>query len=84
MKDSADVPTATEMLEVFSLAQSPSGDTVIVKTRVPLVSTDGDFSMEIGAASFFLTSKCFTVYGSFLASDPAASLVNLEACTLIE
>ena len=33
MKDSADVPTATEMLEVFSLAQSPSGDTVIVKTR---------------------------------------------------
>ena len=60
------------------------GDTVIVKTRVPLVSTDGDLSMEIGAASFFLTSKCFTVYGSFLASDPAASLVNLEACTLIE
>ena len=84
MRDSAKAPADSEMLEVFSLAQSPIGDKVIVKTRVPLVSTDGDLSMEIGAAAYFLTSKGYTVYGSFLASDPAASLFNLAGCALIE
>lgn len=85
MKDSADVPTATEMLEVFSLAQSPSGDTVIGnQDSCPLGIYR--WRLEHGDRSCKLLSyiKCFAVYGSFLASDPAASLVNLEACTLIE
>ena len=36
---------------VWTLANCPHGEKVIVKTRVPLKATDDDFSMEIAAGS---------------------------------
>ncbi|RMA56463.1 hypothetical protein C8C96_4880 [Acidovorax sp. 100] len=68
---------------VWTLANCPHGEKVIVKTRVPLKATDDDFSMEIAAGERQLTSKGYTVYGSFLESDPASQLVDLEACQLV-
>ena len=68
---------------VWTLANCPHGDKVIVKTRVPLKATDDDFSMEIAAGERQLTSKGYTVYGSFLESDLASQLVDLEACQLV-
>ena len=68
---------------VWTLANCPHGEIVIVKTRVPLKATDDDFSMELAAGERQLTSKGYTVYGSFLESDPASQLVDLEACQLV-
>ncbi|MBV7457696.1 hypothetical protein KW843_24710 [Acidovorax sp. sif1233] len=68
---------------VWTLTNCPHGEKVIVKTRVPLKATDDDFSMEIAAGERQLTSKGYTVYGSFLESDPASQLVDLEACQLV-
>lgn len=76
--------TPSKHITVFTLAASPIGDVVIVKTRVPLNATDGDYSMEVAAGERLLRSRYFTVHGSFLETDPAARLVNLDACTLIE
>ena len=69
---------------VWTLANCPHGEKVIVKTRVPLKATDDDFSMEIAAGERQLTSKGYTVYGAFLESDPASQLVDLEACQLVD
>jgi hypothetical protein len=80
IKDAPPRPTIT----IFTLAACPQGERVFVKTCVPLEATDGDFSMEVAAGERLLTSKCYTVFGSFLQSDPAACLVDLDACHLVE
>lgn len=75
---------AIEKTTVYMLAISPVGETVLVKGTVPMTKkNDGDFSMEISNAEKKLTSLCYTVCGSFLATDPAAKLVNLAECVQV-
>lgn len=75
---------ATSKVTVYMLAISPVGETVLVKGRVPMTkNNDGDFSVEIANAEKKLTSLYYTVSGSFLATDPAARLVNLDECVQV-
>lgn len=69
---------------VYTLAESPIGDVVLVKTRVLITADDDDYSMEIDSGERLLRSKFYTVYGSFLESQPAALLVDLDGCLLVE
>ena len=74
----------TKTVTVFMLAISPVGDTVLVKGNVPVIPyNDGDFSVEVANAQKRLTGMGYTVHGSFLATDPAAQVVNLDACRLV-
>jgi hypothetical protein len=71
-------------LTVYVLAINPDGETVLVKGVVPITeNNDGDFSVCIANAEKKLTSLCYTVCGSFLATDPAAKLVNLANCVQV-
>lgn len=78
------MPSKQRSLMVYTLAKSPSGDTEIVRTLVPVHSTDDDLSIEVSSAERKLTGKGYTCFGSFLESDPAAKLVNLDACKLVK
>jgi hypothetical protein len=69
---------------VYTLSQSPIGEMDLVRSIVPIHATDGDFSNEVASAERRLTSLGYTCYGSFLETDPAAKLVNLDACRLIK
>ena len=78
------MPIMPKTLMVYTLSRSPSGDMDIVRTMVPLHSTDDDFSNEVATAEKKLTAMGFTCFGSFLDTDPAAKNVNLDACKLVK
>lgn len=71
-------------LMVYTLSKSPQGEMDLVRSLVPIHTTDDDFSNEVASAERRLTSLGYTCYGSFLETDPASKLVNLDACRLIK
>lgn len=69
-----------DTVTVYMLAKSPAGEVELVKGSVPRASNDEDLSVETADAARRLTSLGHSVYGSFLASCPAAQLVKLAEC----
>lgn len=78
------MPTLPKSVMVYSLAVDHQGYTELVRCLVPRKSQDDDLSMDVATAERKLTATGYTVLGSFLETDPAAKLVNLDACKLVK
>lgn len=78
------MPNTPKTVMVYTLAKDPQGNTELVRCLTPRLSQDDDLSMEVATAERKLTGLSYTVLGSFLETDPAAKLVNLDACKLVK